>query len=106
MPFAGTFAPAIHGEMKSFSIDFAADLSPGDTLASATAAFSVFYGVDPNVAQLVVPPPAIAGSIVSQVLGFGPGFQPGIIYRWTVTALTQGGWTIVSYAHLPCKAVA
>jgi hypothetical protein len=106
MPFAGTFDPAIPSEQKAFSIDFVNDLAAGDSIVSATATVAVFYGQDVNVAQLVIPPPAINGTIVTQVLGLGPGFQPGTIYRWTVTALTQGGWTLISYAHLPCNAVA
>jgi len=78
MPFAGTFNPAIRGERKSFSIDFANDLPAGDAIASVSTALEVFHGVDPNVELLFAPgPPAISGSVVTQVLGFGPGFQPG-----------------------------
>jgi hypothetical protein len=110
MPFAGTFAPAIPGETKSFSIDFVNDLAAGDSLISATATLDCFYGSDPNVGLLLAPgPPAIRGTAVSQVAGntiYERGFQPGVIYRWTVTAKTAGGWTLVAYAHLPCNAVA
>jgi hypothetical protein len=108
MPFAGTFNPAIPGETKSFSIDFVNDIAAGDAIDRATGTLAVFYGSDPNAAELVAPgPPAISGSVVTQILGYGPtGFQPGIIYRWTVTAETTGGWTLVAYAHLPCNAVA
>jgi hypothetical protein len=108
MPFAGTFAPAIPGETKSFSIDFVNDLAAGDSLISATSRLECLFGVDPNVSLLLAPgPPAINGTLVTQVAGnsiYPRGFQPGIIYRWTVTAKTALGWTLVSYAHLPCNA--
>jgi hypothetical protein len=76
MPFAGTFAPALVGEMKGFRIDFVNDIAAGDTLQSATATLECFYGSDPNAAGLVAPgPPRISGTLVSQMLGWGPGFS-------------------------------
>jgi hypothetical protein len=104
MAFAGTFKAAIPGERKAFSIDFVNDLAAGDAIASVSTALTVFFGADASVASLKVSLPAVNGSVVSQ--GFGPGFQPGIIYRWTVTAKTEGGATLVSYAYLPCYALA
>jgi hypothetical protein len=108
MPFAGTFNAVLPGETRPFSIDFINDIAAGDTIASASATIESFYGVDENVALLPAPgPPGIVGTTVIQTLGFGPyGFQPGIIYRWTVKAETAGGWVLISFAHLPCRAVA
>jgi hypothetical protein len=106
MPFAGTFDPILPGECKTYSIDFVNDIGAGDSLQSATATLDVFYGSDPNAASLISGHPAISGTTAVQMVGGGASAQPGVIYRWTVTAITEGDSTLIGYAHLPCAAVA
>jgi len=94
------------GEVISFSIDFGPQMALGDTLTGASGALSVYSGIDGNAASLMAGSPVIKGTIVSQLIGAaGGGFQPSVIYRWTVTATTSEGMTLVNYGHIPCQAI-
>jgi hypothetical protein len=106
MPFAGDFSAVSPGETKSFSIDFVAQLSTGETISSCTGAVAAYYGTDANATTIATGAAAFSGSVVLQKLGgVSQGFQPGVIYRWTVSVVTSLGATLINYGHIACMAI-
>jgi hypothetical protein len=105
--FVGDFSTVSPGDIKTFSIDFAAQLGAGETISSVSGAVSVTSGspADPNAASLPVGAASKAGTVVSQMLGASSGFQPGVTYIWKVTATTSAGQSLVNHGHIPCAAV-
>lgn len=108
MPFAGTFTPAASpGETQLYSLDFAAQLEPGDSIQSATSTLTIHCGSDPNAAACLLSAPSVSGTVVSQLIGgaLPGGLQPGVDYVWTVSVVTAFARIRVNYAYLPCAAI-
>ena len=107
MPLVGDYTQVAPGELRSFSIDFSAQLASGETISAATAVVSAYLGSDPNAAALAVGATTYASGIVSQFVGHNGAydFVAGVIYRLTITATTSAGQKLVNWAHLACAAV-
>jgi hypothetical protein len=106
MPFAGDFSGVNPGETKVFSIDFGPQIATGDSIASCSGAVTTYYGNDTNAATIAIGPAQFLGTIVSQNLGgTSNGFQAGVYYRWTATAITTYGATLINYGHIACSAI-
>ena len=103
MPFCGYFSPRDPGETRAFSINFAQDINASDTIASVTVTLAADIGfTDSNAPNLCVGLPTITGAIVSQMIG-GPnptGFQAGVTYLLTMTAITAAGETVSEQARI------
>ena len=61
----------------------------------------VYLGTDPNPSALLFGSAAISGTAVVQWAG--PGWLPGVTYRWTAVVLTVDGATISLDGHIPAK---
>ena len=109
MPFAGNVSAVSPGEVKSFTIDFSAQLATGETIASVTSstlAAAPQGMADTNAPNLLQGSPAHTTTAVSQFIGAtSNGFQAGALYIWTVTVLTSQAQTLVAFAHIPCTGV-
>jgi hypothetical protein len=102
-PAAGDFGQVAPGEIESFSIDFTAKLSAGDTLSSVASIVSTYLGgVDPGASALLQGSPVISGNVVSQFIGASNGFQAGVTYRWTAIAQTALGASLIAWGHIAC----
>ena len=62
----------------------------------------VYLGTDPNPSTLLFGSAAVQGTVVVQWAG--PGWLPGVTYRWTAVVLTVDGATISLDGHIPAKA--
>ena len=107
MPLVGDYTAVAPGELRSFSIDFSAQLAAGETISSSTAAVSAYLGTDANAVALAYGNTVNAGGVVSQLVGVNGAnnFQPGVIYRLTITAITSAGQKLINWAHLACAAI-
>ena len=116
MPFANSYGAVSPGEIKSFSIDFSLKLKSGETITSVVSStleveptpprtLLWLNASDANAANLLVGAPAINGAAVSQYIGAATnGFQPSVVYRWTVVIATSLGQQFSDYADIPCVA--
>ena len=107
MASVGDFSPVNPGETKTFSIDFAAQLAAGDSIVSCSGSVAAYFGTDANAATIALAPASKSGSVVLQSLGgVSQGFQAGVVYRWTATAVTANGMTLINYGHIACQSIA
>ena len=101
----GDLSPVVATMRVPLSINFAAILPAGDTLAAngGRATLSAYSGADPNAALLLWGGPSVAGSIVTQWAG--PGWLPGVIYTLTLTAPTVDGALLTLSARVAAQAI-
>ena len=108
MPLAGSFSPVFPGELKSFSLDFAAQLALGETIASINSSTLVpanSWVNDPNASALLRGAPVLMGAVVSQLIGGGAGFLPDARYIWLVSITTSLGQKLVVDAYINVASV-
>ena len=101
MALVGTYSPLPVGGERVLSLDFTAELTAGDSVASATAAIvvsPVSQTSDPSAASLAIGSTTVTGNVVSQNVG-GAGV-PGVIYALIFTANTAKGETLIDFGRL------
>jgi len=104
MPLIGDFPTVDPLERVPLSIDFAAQLPTGDSLAAViSVSLAAFEGTDGAAAALLSGSGTVSGTKVSQFAG--PGWIAGVVYRFSVTATTTSGATLSLYAHIACAPV-
>jgi len=109
MPLAGDFLPySTPGEMQPYAIDFAAQISTGESISSVTSALTVakvtpagFNGTDLSPSTNLVGPPAFAGTVCSQNVG---PLQANVVYLLIFTVTTTAGRTLINYGHIYSQA--
>lgn len=105
MPSVGDFKPdGSPGEAEPFSIDFAARLATGDSIASVASSLSVHYGADPAASSRLTGSAYFVGTVASQALSLS-GLLPGVTYNLAFTVTTAKGSTLVDFGRIACAAI-
>ncbi len=108
MPWTGQdFSPRDVGEQLLLTFDFAPNLAPGETLATATSSIALLSGTDPSPSNRLIGNPTITGTLVSQMVSFAgltlPVTAPTNQYRLFVTATTSLSQTLDAYTQIACS---
>ena len=95
------FNPVAPAMRVPFTLDFAAEIPAGDSLAAAgVSTLAAYYGADSNAGALLWGAAKISGTKVTQWAG--PGWQPGVTYTLTLNATTAAGAEIPLCGHIAC----
>lgn len=86
------FSPKRAAETEIFTIDYANDLAPGETIIAAVWTSSVVDGIDPNPSATIQGIASISGTKVSNKITAG---LPGVRYAPICTAQTSLGQVLV-----------
>jgi len=82
------FSPKDEAEEIYYGADFAAVLSPGETIVSASATIRVLEGTDPTPGAMIVATTVFSGSKAEQ---FVVGGVPGTRYKLAIHIVTSRG---------------
>jgi hypothetical protein len=85
------------GETLGYPVDFISSLASGESISSAVVSASVYAGVDPLPANIILSTPTITGSVVAQ--GITGGIM-GTIYELLYAATTSLNQVIEISAYL------
>ena len=99
------FPVANQGEKLAYGFDFAPALSPGETIASASAFLALLEGTDAAVTASPTAhnsgAAAIAGSVVTQLLAWpGGSALVGNVYALNLTAVTSANQSLAANARV------
>lgn len=94
------YSPSDVGEAETYGLDFARDLSTGETIVSVAWTCGVLTGVDPAPQDHVIGAGSINGTIAIQFLS---GFLAGVNYRLMATVTTSTGETKSLWSHVACQ---
>jgi hypothetical protein len=84
-------SPKKVGESLFVPMDFISRLQIGETIISAKVTCTLYSGVDPNPALMVLGPASVVGTVVEQEIGNG---VLGNVYELLFTIITSLGQTL------------
>ena len=109
--YIGTDFPAVNqAETLLYGLDFAAALSPNETITSAGSFLALLDGSDAAVtaspSAYNVGNPAVAGTVVQQMLAWpGGGSLTANVYALSLTANTSFGQSLAAWARITVEAI-